>query len=135
MSNVKFSTYLHILTLLYIQKENYLSSDFIASSINVHPVLIRKAIGELKKNGFIESKEGKSGGSKLAKKAGKTALSAIYKLVSDVPALGKNNTPNPECLVGKQINKHLDKLNDEVEKAVYKQLEKTTLSGFAKQFK
>lgn len=135
MNNVKFATYIHILTLLATQKDSYLSSEYIASSINIHPVIIRKALAELRNHGFIESKEGKAGGSRLALPAKKIKLSGIYKLVNDIPALGKANTPNPDCPVGKQINKHLSELYTEAEHKLLKHLGKETLAGFTSKFK
>lgn len=135
MNNVKFATYIHILTLLATQKETYLSSEYIASSINIHPVIIRKALAELRDHGFLENKEGKAGGSRLTLPAKKIKLSEIYKLVNDIPALGKANTPNPDCPVGKQINKHLSELYTEAEHKLLKYLGKETLAGFSSKFK
>lgn len=135
MNNVKFATYIHILTLLARQKEGYLSSEYIASSINIHPVMIRKALAELRSHGLIESKEGKAGGSRLAIPAKKVKLSEIYTLINDVPALGKANTPNPACPVGKQINKHLSGLYAEAQHKLLKFLGKETLADFSSKFK
>ena len=50
MISGKFAISIHILTLLAKFPDDYLSSEFIASSINLNPVLVRKEISNLKKN-------------------------------------------------------------------------------------
>ena len=67
MSNGRFSISLHILTLLDQGKDELLSSECLAGSININPVLVRKEIANLKKHGLVESKEGKAGGFTLGK--------------------------------------------------------------------
>jgi Rrf2 family protein len=106
-----------------------------AGSININPVLVRKEISNLKKHGLVASKEGKAGGFMLAKPSKQIRLSDIYKAVRQTPVLGQTkNTPNPKCLVGKQIDKHLNNLFDEAEEALVKKLDKTTLSEFTNRF-
>lgn len=135
MNNGRFSIALHILTLLDRFPGELQSSEFLAGSININPVLVRKEISNLKKNGLVTSKEGKAGGFTLAKPSKQIRLSDVYKAVRQVPILGQTrNTPNPKCLVGKQIDKHLNNLFDEAEEALIKKLGKTTLSEFTNRF-
>jgi DNA-binding IscR family transcriptional regulator len=65
--NGQFQIAVHILTLLSKQPDELLSSDYIAGSININPVLVRKEISNLRKYGLIDSKEGKAGGYTLKK--------------------------------------------------------------------
>ena len=134
MNNGRFATALHILTLLEIKKDELLSSEFIANSINVNPAVIRKEIGNLRAHGFIESKEGKGGGYSLGKPASQIHLSDVYKSVNDSPLLGRSNDPNPDCPIGKQINGHLNDLFSVAEDALLKQIGKITVKDFAKKF-
>jgi len=78
MSTSRFPISLHILTLLNEAKGSVVSSAYLAGSINVNPVLIRKEIMNLRKHGFVESKEGKGGGSFLAKSAKDINLGEVY---------------------------------------------------------
>jgi Rrf2 family protein len=111
------------------------SSEYLAGSININPVLVRKEISNLKKHGLVESKEGKSGGFTLAKPPKQIRLSEVYEAVRQSPILGKiKNKPNPSCEVGKQIGKHLDGLFDDAENALVKSLGQQTLADFAKKF-
>ncbi|RCR70574.1 Rrf2 family transcriptional regulator [Larkinella punicea] len=135
MNNSRFSIAIHIMTLLTRANGELLSSDFMAGSVNINPVLVRKEISNLRKKGLIISKEGKNGGSSLAKPAETILLSAIYEAVRQTPLLGQNrNSPNPDCEVGRQINTHLDTLFLDAEKALIARLNQTTLADFTNQF-
>lgn len=126
---------MHILTLMASAKGELLSSDYIAGSININPVLVRKEISNLRNHGLIESKEGKNGGATLAKPADMIRLSEVYHAVQQASLLGNSkNTPNPDCLVGKQIKEHLDHLYLDIEGALLHKLEKMSLADFLHQF-
>lgn len=135
MNNAKFATALHILTLLDLAKGQRVSSEWIAGSINLNPALVRKEISNLRKLGFISSKEGNGGGCTLARSSAEILLSEIYKAVRTPPLLGRSNTPNPSCIVGRQINEHLDELYTEAEFSLTSKLEKKTLKEFGEKFK
>ncbi|NSL91162.1 Rrf2 family transcriptional regulator [Chitinophaga solisilvae] len=135
MNNARFPISLHILTLMARNKGVLLSSEHIAGSININPVLVRKEISNLRNNGLVESKEGKNGGSTLAKPASDIQLSDIYHAVQQASLLGNSrNHPNPACSVGRQINVHLDNLYQEIEGALLRKLDKMTLEDFSAQF-
>jgi len=135
MISGKFAITLHILTLLAKQPEDFLSSDYIAGSMNMNPVLIRKEIANLKKNHIVESKEGKNGGTRLLKAAGDITLEDIFKMTFETVTLGySKNIPNPECLVGKQINQQLDNLYGDINLKISKQLSEISLLNFSDTF-
>jgi DNA-binding IscR family transcriptional regulator len=135
MTNSRFTIAIHILTLLATTEENYLSSEVIAGSMNSHPVLVRKELANLRRKGFVVSKEGKAGGSRLALPARQIGLSAVYRAVQQGPLLGGDkHDPNPDCPVGRQINRHLFELYRTAEEVLVQRLEKTTLDEFSKQF-
>ncbi|RFM26306.1 Rrf2 family transcriptional regulator [Deminuibacter soli] len=136
MNNGRFAISMHILVLLSKLHEEWISSEFLAGSININPVLVRKELLNLREFGLIESKEGKNGGSRLAKPAKTILLSQVYQAVKQNNALLGNakNTPNPDCAVGRQVSQHLDNLYEEAERALEKQLGQTTLQQFADRF-
>jgi len=134
MNNAKFATAIHILSLLEYSQGERLSSEYIAGSVNLNPALIRKEISNLKKLGFIASKEGNGGGFYLAKPAEQILLSEIYQAVKSVQLLGRYNKPNPACPVGRQINGNLDQLYADAELSLIRELEKHNLKDFVSQF-
>ena len=136
MNNTRFSTAVHILTLLAKSPGDWLTSDWIAGSININPVIVRKEISVLRNAGLVISKQGKEGGAKLAKSPGNITLADILKAINDNDLMGKKNqNPNPDCSVGKLINTELDQLYTEVDKQVEHFLESKSLKEFCENFK
>lgn len=135
MNNTRFATAIHILTLLADQPEDWLSSEFIAGSININPVIVRKEIGHLKKIGLVQSRKGKDGGVQLNKPSTQIFLSDVYKAVNASHLLGKQNQqPNPKCPIGKQINAKLDGIFNETDQLVINALQQKTLEDFLASF-
>ncbi|WP_231465060.1 MULTISPECIES: Rrf2 family transcriptional regulator [unclassified Pedobacter] len=136
MISSRFPISLHILTLLDDANGAVVSSDYLAGSININPVLVRKEIMNLRKHGFVDSKEGKGGGSFLAKSASDINLGDVYKSLRNQNILGQSkNEPNPKCPIGKQINQHLNTLYSDAENALVDNLSKQSLADFASKFK
>jgi DNA-binding IscR family transcriptional regulator len=135
MNNSSFSISVHILTLLADAKGEVLSSDYMAGSININPVLVRKELINLRNHNLVASKEGKNGGSYLNKPANQIYLSDVYEAVQKSSLLGQaKNTPNPACAVGRQIHNHLNNLYSDAERALVAQLKTVTLDKFLSQF-
>jgi len=136
MNNTRFATSIHILTLLAQNPQEWLTSDWIAGSVNINPVIVRKELINLKSSGLIESKQGKIGGVKIAKNPEQISISEIYESVKNSEVLGKKNqNPNPLCSVGKDINKNLEFLFNETNDLVFQFLKEKKLSDFSNQFK
>ncbi|RYY35471.1 MAG: Rrf2 family transcriptional regulator [Sphingobacteriaceae bacterium] len=135
MNNVRFSTALHILTLHHYMKDELLTSELIAGSMNINAAVVRKELSNLRRFGLISSKEGKGGGTTLAKPATAIRLSDIYNAVRQTSPLGKKNTPNPDCPVGRQINAALHVVYTDAEEAMINKLSKITLADFCKPIK
>ncbi|WP_243235238.1 Rrf2 family transcriptional regulator [Flavobacterium pectinovorum] len=135
MLSGKFAISVHILTLLTKFPNDYLSSEFIAGSMNLNPVLVRKEIANLKAHHIVESKEGKNGGTKLSKAASNITLKEIFEMTFENIGLGyAKNQPNPDCPVGKKINQNLEALYVEMNQKVCQQLENISLEDFSTQF-
>jgi len=132
MINGRFAIAIHILTLLSM--EDGLSSEYIASSININPVLVRKELSRLRKANLIETREGKNGGSSLACSARKITLADVYKATYEQPLFNHSrNKPNPSCPVGIRIGKIMDEVNDEAEAALLKKLSSISIEKLVKQ--
>lgn len=135
MNNTRFATVLHILTLLAKKPGEWLSSDWIAGSIQINPVIVRKELGVLQDQGWVISKKGKEGGSMLGVPNSEINLADIYKVVKSTSVLGKKNqNPNPKCPVGKLVNAQLEQLFVETDELLCTALSHRTLENFVKQF-
>jgi DNA-binding IscR family transcriptional regulator len=135
MNNTRFATIIHILTLLAKSPGEWLSSEWIAQSIQINPVMVRKELGLLQEKGWVTSKKGKEGGSMLHISSCKISLADIYRAVKNSNVLGKKNEfSHSKCPVGKSINKKLEKLFDETDEVVLNALQHKSLKNFVKQF-
>ncbi|OOQ59685.1 Rrf2 family transcriptional regulator [Mucilaginibacter pedocola] len=132
--NGRFPIALHIMTLL-CDADGLVASEFLAGSMNMNAVLVRKELSNLIKNKLVSSQTGKSGGYALARPAADITLAQIYQTVKPEAILGQaKNQPNPACPIGKQINQHIATLYDDVDKALLEKLGSTTLKDFMAKF-
>lgn len=133
--NGRFQIAIHILTLLDKGRGELLSSEYMAGSMNINPVIVRKEISNLRKAGFIDSKEGKNGGYTLAKDAAKISLADVYRALGSTEIIGRSrNTPNPDCPVGRDIQGYIEKLNQQLDQELLNRLGTMTLAQFSNQF-
>ena len=135
MNNARFATNMHILTLLASMPGEWQSSEWLAASININPVMVRKELSVLQAAGLVVTRKGKDGGSMLGKPAAAITLAEVYAAIKQSEVLGRKNlNPNPKCPVGKNINKKLDQLFLETDDIVTAFLADKTLAGFVAQF-
>jgi DNA-binding IscR family transcriptional regulator len=135
MNNTRFATIIHILTLLAKSHDQWLSSDRIADSININPVIVRKELAVLHQLGWIVSKKGKEGGTMLQVASSKISMADVYNAVKNSNVLGKKNIcTGSKCPVGKEINKELEKLFSETDQFVVNALKRKSLRAFVEQF-
>ena len=136
MNNTRFSTALHIMTILGSKPEEWHTSEWLAASININPVVVRKEISVLREAGLVESRKGKDGGCRVAKNIKDISISDIYRAVKNSEILGrKNQNPNPKCEIGKEINQNLDILFSETDDLVVSFLKNKSLKNFIEKFK
>ena len=107
----RFTIAVHMLICMEVFKEEYkVTSEFLAGSIQVKPVMVRRLLQQLKKAGIIEVKRG-SGGATIARPLEQITLLDIYNAVEPIEE-GKlfhfHENPNPHCPVGKNIHNILD---------------------------
>jgi Rrf2 family protein len=135
MNNTRFATAVHIMTLLAKSPQEWLTSEWMAGSININPAVVRKELSVLREAGLITSRQGKEGGSQLSRNADLITISEIYSAVKNTDVLGKKNqNPNPVCNVGRDINDHLNNLFVETDKLVVNFLGSKSLREFTDQF-
>jgi DNA-binding IscR family transcriptional regulator len=122
------------LTLIDLNKEGVTSSEFLASSVNTNPAVIRKLMGMLKKAGLIEVHPGIAG-AKLAKELSDITLLDVYKAVNVVQEkelFSIHENPNPDCPVGRNIQNTIEPLFTTAQLAMEKVLRSLTLEDVVK---
>ncbi len=126
----RFTIAVHVLICIETFKDNYkVTSDFLASSVNVNPVVIRRLLQQLKKAGMITVKRG-SGGTDIGKPLGEITLLDIYHAVECVEngtLFHFHENPSQQCPVGKNIHAILDTRLEEIQKAMEKEMKSISI--------
>lgn len=127
----RFTLAVHIMDCIDTFKDMYkVTSDFLASSTNVNPVIVRKILGQLKAAGLVDVARG-SGGASIAKPLQEITFLDIYKAVECVgngELFHFHENPNSQCPVGKNIHFILDNKLMQVQNAMEKELASITLA-------
>lgn len=127
----RFTIAIHMLACMDVFKDEYkITSDFLASSINVNPVIIRKILSQLKDAGLIEVKRG-PGGATIAKPLDEITFFDVYQSVDCIEEntlFHFHENPNPDCPVGKNIHQVLDDKLLRIQAAMEQELKSITLA-------
>ena len=117
----RFTIAVHIFACIKTFENDYkITSDFLAGSTNVNPVIIRKILGQLKGADLIEVARG-TGGAKITRPLNEITLLDVYKAVECVEGgelFHFHENPNPQCPVGRSIHTVLDGKLEQVQKAM-----------------
>lgn len=134
----RFTIAVHMLACMDVFKEDYkITSDFLASSINVNPVIIRKILSQLKEAGLIEVKRG-PGGATIARPLEEITLLDVYHAVDcleENTLFHFHENPNPDCPVGRNIHNILDDRLIQVQKVMEQELKSMTLADIESDLK
>ena len=126
----RFTIAVHVLICIGAFKNDYkVTSDFLASSVNVNPVVIRRLLQQLKKARLINVKRG-SGGADIEKPLDEITLLDVYNAVECVEE-GKlfhfHESPNQLCPVGKNIHTLLDVRLEDIQKAMEREMRSVSI--------
>ena len=134
----RFTLAVHIFACIDTFKDEYkITSDFLASSTNVNPVIIRKILGQLKAAGLLDIKRG-SGGASITKPLDKISFLDIYYAVECIDngeLFHFHENPNMECPIGRNIHLIMDDKLNRVQGALEKELASITLQDIKKDIK
>lgn len=126
----RFTLAIHIFACIDVFKDDYkVTSDFLAKSTNVNPVIVRKILGQLKAAGLVEVTRG-SGGASIPKPLDEITFLDIYNAVECIEngqLFHFHKAPNPDCPVGKNIHTILDDRLTQVQKAMEAELSSISL--------
>lgn len=126
----RFTLAVHIFACIdTFQEDCKVTSDFLASSTNVNPVIVRRILGQLKAAGLVEVARG-SGGASIPKPLYEISFLDIYRAVECVDngeLFHFHENPNTACPVGRNIHAVLDDKLLRVQKAMEDELASITL--------
>ena len=118
---------MHILSLLGTDEQADNTSEWMAGSIGVNPVVVRNVTGMLRRAGLVVTQQGVAGAS-LARKPANITLLNIYRAVQpDGELFSIHARPNPNCPVGAKIEDTLETHFTAAQQAMEARLAKVTL--------
>ena len=127
----RFTVALHIFACVDVFKDDYkVTSDFLASSINTNPVIIRKILSQLKGAGLITVARG-TGGITVNKPLEEITFFDVYQAIEPVKngsLFHFHDAPNPACPVGRNIHALLDDKLKAIQDAMEDEMRKYTLA-------
>lgn len=129
----QFSVAIHVLAMLAKNCDERMKSEYIAKSVNTNPVVIRRLLGNLYEANLVVSQTGISGGTCLTKNPEDITLLEIYRAVSSGEIFALHpQTPDQNCFVGKNIQKVLEELQNQIDAAIEEKLLRMTLADILK---
>lgn len=131
----RFTIAIHIFCCIdAFENDRKVTSEFLASSVEVNPVVIRRILSQLKGAGLVQVQRG-TGGTKIARPLEEITFLDIYKAVEcvgDGELFHFHENPNIECPVGKNIHHVLDEKLERVQSAMERELSSITLADVKK---
>lgn len=131
----RFTIAIHIFACIETFKNEYkITSDFLASSVNVNPVIIRKILSQLRNAGLVNIARG-SGGTEIAKPIEEISFFDIYKAVECIgngELFHFHENPCQECPVGRNIHTALDDKLLQIQTAMENEMKKISIAQVVK---
>lgn len=122
----------HVLTVLALKEGEAVTSRMLAGSVNTNPVVIRRLLLLLQAAGLIQTGKGPGAGSRLVREPKRINLGEVYVAVENEEAFAVHSEPNRDCPVGACIQAALENIFNSAEKAMQKELAKTSLAEVVK---
>jgi len=124
----RFAIGVHVLSLLALDDPSERTSEWMAGSVGVNPVIIRNVVGQLRRAGLVHTRQG-APGAQLARPLREVTLLDVYRAVEvDGELFAIHPRPNPECTVGANIQDTLEQAFGEAQRAMEDRLGAVTLA-------
>ncbi|MBC7931439.1 MAG: Rrf2 family transcriptional regulator [Rubrivivax sp.] len=128
-ANTRFAVAVHTLGMLAFGDELNVTSDDVAKSVGTNPVVVRRLLAQLTRQGLVTVKLGAAGGARLTRSPEQITLADIYRALDEgplfqVPMLGETH----ECAVGRNVGPVLTGVLLKAEKGLLAELRTVTLA-------
>jgi DNA-binding IscR family transcriptional regulator len=131
-SNSRFTVALHILSWMALVAQRGIdvaTSDRIAVSVNTNPVVVRRALGRLRRAGLVRAQRGHGAGWSLVRPVESVSLLDVYQAIAPDAVFGLHpSVPNQGCPIGRGIQPALRRVYGGVEQAMRSELTRTTVA-------
>ena len=133
MIATRFSVATHILLMMAADPEGRLTSPRIAGSVNTNPVVVRRIMRLLAREGLVRVRRGQ-GGAALGRPADRITLDDVWSAVNpqpSAPLLPVHPHPDPHCPVGRHVPRLLGESFDIAETEMRRALARVSLAAMA----
>ena len=119
----------HVMAVLAYKEGDRVTSAFLAGSVNTNPVIVRRLLLALQRARLVDTRKGAGSGSRLNRSPASINLAEIYQAVEEAePFAAPSRKPNAACPVGHCIRQELEHIFTSAQKALERDLGKTTLA-------
>jgi DNA-binding IscR family transcriptional regulator len=134
MFDARLSGALHLL-LHMAEFDRPVTSATLALAMRTNPVVVRRMMAGLRRDGYVRSERGHGGGWEICCDLQTTTLLDVYRALGSptVIAFGAQDPP-PTCLVERAVGAELSLARAEAEAVLLKRLGKITLASLSEKF-
>ena len=130
-ANSRMTVAVHVLSYLVFasrKRRDPVTSQQIAKSVRTNPVVIRRLLGLLRRDGLVHSRRGANAGWSLARSPKSISLLDVYNAVHNDPLFALHaSPPNPQCPIGRGLPSTLRKVYGTLEGELRQQLARTSV--------
>ncbi len=129
LSNTHFSMAVHLLCALAWNEGKLVGSADLAFSVGTNPSFLRGLISVLREAGLVETRQGKGGGSTLARPAGAITLHDVYRATESTPLI-RSHVPDcgSTCVVARRMKHLLNDVNERLEGTLEAELKQRNIA-------
>jgi Rrf2 family protein len=128
-ANSRMASAVHIMSFVACAGDEGTTSEAIAKSLQTNPVVVRKILKLLEREGLVALRQGRDGGAGLRRPASRITLGQIYKAVeSESGVFAMRGQVREACVVARAMKRRLGPIFDAANDAVEQALSKTSLA-------
>lgn len=127
----KFSVALHVLAHLAEAGDRPTTSEAIAAHLVTNPVVVRRTLAGLRKEGIVHSTKGHGGGWTLAMPPRDVTLRQIYEVMADPGELLTEPAVTHGCQIQAVVNGALNSFHDEARELLLRRFDGYTLADLS----
>lgn len=130
----RLSLSLHTLLHLSVRTEPA-TSGALSACMGANPVVIRRTLAGLRRDGLVKSEKGHGGGWRIARRPESITLLDVYEALGEPVLFNNLREERPGCLVAKTVNLSLEDAYDAADVLIKKKFSEVRLSALTRELK
>ena len=132
-ANTRMATAIQILCVIAYKGPATTTAEVISRSLKTNPVVVRRLLKCMEREGLVAIRPGKDGGVQLGRKPGQITLDQVFRAVEEeTEVFALRPTENANCVVGSRMTELLTPIFDATNEAVERVLRRATLASLTK---